>query len=135
MALTFSNKKKPTAVQLKRLYQFAHWAQHRELPAIRLMLKHTPLFFTAWDGRELIGMARVGTDFSFRAVLWDVIVDPAHASRGIGTKLVNLALKHPKLGKVENFWLATTDKQSFYRRFGFKLSPKNIMVLRKGRRR
>lgn len=98
------------------------------------MLRHTPLFFTAWEAGTLVGMARATTDFAFRAVLWDVIVDPAFARRGIGSQLVTRFLKHPRLKTVESFWLSTTDKQRFYAKFGFKLRPKNIMVYKKAAR-
>jgi ribosomal protein S18 acetylase RimI-like enzyme len=111
-----------------RLYSFAHWASHRKAAEVRRMLKATPLFFSAWDGKAMVGMGRAGTDFSFRAVLWDLIVDPAYARRGIGSALVKRFLGHPRLRRVESFWLSTSDKQAFYHQLGFSLNTKNIMV-------
>ena len=134
MAITYSTLKRPSVAAIQRLYAFAHWAEHRKAPDIARMLSNTPLFFTAWEKGKLVGMARAGTDFAFRAVLWDVIVDPAVAGRGVGTRLVNSFLKHPRLKSVETFWLSTTDKHRFYQRFGFKLNQKNIMVYKRARR-
>ena len=134
MAITFSSTRRPSAAAISRLYAFAPWASHRKPKDIRVMLRHTPLFFTAWDKGVLVGMARATTDFSFRAVLWDVIVDPAFARRGIGSRLVKSFLRHPRLKKVESFWLSTTDKQRFYAKFGFKLRPKNIMAYKRAPR-
>lgn len=134
MAIKFSTQKRPTVAAIQRLYAFSHWAKNRKDADVTRMLKHTPLFFSAWDGARLVGMARAGTDFAFRAVLWDVIVDPAYVRRGIGSRLVRQFLRHPRLKRVESFWLLTTDKHRFYAKLGFKLNTKNIMVLKRGPR-
>lgn len=131
--LRLSTRRRPTPQQLRRLFQSAPWARDRRLPEIGRMLRHTPLMATAWRGAELVGFARVSTDFAFRAVLWDVIVDPRHAKRGLGTRVVASLLGHPRLKTVDQFWLYTTDKQGFYARFGFKPYPKNTMQLLRGR--
>lgn len=134
MPLKYSTTRKPSVKAVQDLYAFAHWASHRKAADIRRMTGMTPLFFSAWDGGRLVGMGRAGTDFTFRAVLWDLIVDPEYAGRGVGSRLVNLFLKHPRLRRVESFWLSTTDKQRFYSKFGFKLNTKNIMVYKKAGR-
>jgi N-acetylglutamate synthase-like GNAT family acetyltransferase len=132
--IQFSKTRKPLPADVLRLYQFAPWASKRKGADVRRMIAHTPIFFTAWKDGSLLGMARAGTDFAFRAVLWDLIVDPAHWGKGIGSRMVRDFLGHPGLKKVESFWLSTTDKQRFYSKFGFKLNTKNIMVFKRGRR-
>jgi N-acetylglutamate synthase-like GNAT family acetyltransferase len=122
---------KPTIAQLKKLYAKAWWTAGRDAQGIASVLRHSDVCACAWLGEELIGFARVSTDFSYRAVLWDVIVDGAHQGRGIGSELVRAILGDPRLAAVESFWLFTTDKQTFYRRFGFKAYPKNVMVWRR----
>jgi ribosomal protein S18 acetylase RimI-like enzyme len=132
VAITYSTTRRPDAGQILRLYAFAPWARHRKAGDVHRMLRYTPLFFSAWDGPALVGMGRAGTDFSFRAVLWDLIVDPAYARKGIGSALVRSFLGHPRLRRVESFWLSTTDKQAFYKKLGFRLNTKNIMVKKRG---
>lgn len=134
MAILYSTTRRPGDAAVARLYQFAPWARRRKSVDVRKVIRLTPIFLSAWDGRKLVGMARVGTDFTFRAVLWDVIVDPDYAGQGIGSALVRRFLRHPKLKSVESFWLSTTDKQRFYGRFGFKLNSKNIMVYKRAGR-
>jgi predicted N-acetyltransferase YhbS len=135
MALHFSSTRRPTPGAVQRLYAFAPWAKGRSLAQVRKVLKHTPLFFSAWDGGKMVGMGRCASDFTFRAVLWDLIVDPAYSRRGVGSRMVKSFLGHRALRGVESFWLSTTDKQAFYSRFGFKLNSTNIMVLKKEKRR
>jgi N-acetylglutamate synthase-like GNAT family acetyltransferase len=67
-------------------------------------------------------------------VLWDVIVDPSQAGRGLGTRVVKALLGHPRLRTVDQFWLYTSDKQGFYERLGFQAYPGNTMRLLRGRK-
>jgi ribosomal protein S18 acetylase RimI-like enzyme len=133
VALRYSTSRAPAPEQVARLFSGVAWARSRRLPAIRKALRHSDLLASAWAGPALVGFARVSTDFTFRAVLWDVIVDPAQAGRGVGTGLVRSLLKHPKLRTVDQFWLYTSDKQGFYERLGFKAYPGNTMRLLRGR--
>lgn len=129
--LTFSLRRKPTAAALKALYARAWWTAGRDEKGVRAVLRHSDLFATAWHGARLVGFARVSTDFAYRAVLWDVIVDGDYQGKGLGGTLVRSILGEPRLRSVESFWLFTTDKQPFYRRFGFKAFPKNVLVWRR----
>jgi ribosomal protein S18 acetylase RimI-like enzyme len=115
------------------LYRHAWWTRSRSGPQVRRMLRHTDLCVCAWSGRQLAGFARVSTDFTFRAVIWDVIVREGFQGKGLGRALVTRVTRHPRLRQVEGFWLYTTDKQAFYRKLGFKPYPKNLMVLRGAR--
>ena len=64
---------------------------------LRTLLRHSDIFLTAWDGDALIGCARVLTDFTVRALICDVIVDPAYQGHGIGRMLVEAIEAHPAL--------------------------------------
>ena len=53
--------------------------------------RHSLLWVSAEDAGRLVGFANVIGDGGRHAVLLDVLVDPAHQRRGIGTRLVELA--------------------------------------------
>lgn len=91
------------------------------------MLQNTDYHFSAWDGRKLIGFARVLTDGIYRATLWDVVIHPDYQGQGIGEELVNHILSHPVLSKIEKFWLNTRDKFGFYEKFGFVRSDQGMI--------
>jgi GNAT superfamily N-acetyltransferase len=118
----------PTALQ--ELFEHAPWARGRRAEEIRVMLENTDYHFSAWDGTRLIGFARVLTDRVYRATLWDVVVHPDYQKRGVGEELVNRALSHPVLSKVEKFWLNTRDKFGFYEKFGFVRSDQGMVRVR-----
>ncbi|MBH0204771.1 MAG: GNAT family N-acetyltransferase [Nitrospira sp.] len=116
--ITFSEKKDLSAAQLVRLFHQAPWATHRTIEDAKEMLRHTDVALCAWDGDLLVGFGRVLTDFVYRATIWDVIVDKAYQKQGIGTAVVQRILDHPRLKKIELFWLCTR-RPGFYERLGF----------------
>jgi N-acetylglutamate synthase-like GNAT family acetyltransferase len=131
--IRYSSTRKPTVAQLQDLYQFAWWTKGRRNADVAKLLKHPQVFLTAWDGNLLVGFARVLTDFTYRAIIADVIVRPGATSRGIGSALVHKAVKDNRLKSVAGFWLYTTDKQAFYEKLGFGFSPQHLMILRTGK--
>jgi len=120
---------------LQALLQHAPWARGRAIEEIRIMLENTDYHFSAWDGKRLIGFARVLTDRIYRATLWDVVVHPDYQKRGVGEELMNRVLSHPVLSRVEKFWLNTRDKFGFYGKFGFVRSDQGMVRENPSRRR
>jgi len=105
--------------QLLELYGQTDWARDRSLDDTKLMLAHTDVAISAWDGPKLVGFGRVLTDYVFRASIWDVIVDRSYQDRDIGKKIIHRILTHPDLERVELFWLCTRRYQGFYASLGF----------------
>ncbi len=125
--VTFSEKKSLQPEQLLTLFQQAPWAKGRTLSDAREMLRHTDVALCAWDGDHLVGFGRVLTDFVYRATIWDVIVDEAYQKQGIGAEIVQRILHHPRLKKVELFWLCTR-RPGFYEKLGFSSKEQTGMV-------
>jgi ribosomal protein S18 acetylase RimI-like enzyme len=126
-AVTFSEKKAVEASQLLRLFHQAPWAKDRTLEDAKDMLRHTDVALCAWDGDQLVGFGRVLTDFVYRATIWDVIVDKTYQKQGIGSEIVQRLLSHPRLKKVELFWLCTS-RPEFYEKLGFSSKEQTGMV-------
>ena len=126
-AVTFSDKKELAPEQLLKLFQQAPWAKGRTLDDAREMLRHTDVALCAWDGDQLVGFGRVLTDYVYRATIWDVIVDKSYQKQGIGTDIVQRILNHPRLKKVELFWLCTR-RPGFYEKLGFSAKEQTGMV-------
>ncbi|MDW4507695.1 GNAT family N-acetyltransferase [Priestia megaterium] len=60
----------------------------QDLDRIQRMLDHASLTITAWNGSELIGIARALTDFSYCCYLSDLAVVKDYQKQGIGTQLI-----------------------------------------------
>lgn len=55
---------------------------------MRQMLERANLVVTAWDGDQLVGIARSLSDFAYCTYLSDLAVDLAYQRRGIGRELM-----------------------------------------------
>ena len=126
--LTFSERTDFDPAHLVKLYRCAPWARTRKPDDITAMLSHTDLAISVWDGPRLIGFGRVLTDYVYRASIWDVVVDTEYQGQDIGTQIMEQILHHPKLARVEKFWLCTRDKQAFYEKLGFSSNEQTGMV-------
>ncbi len=125
--ITFVEKKDLDPAKLVRLFHQAPWAKGRTLEDAREMMRHTDVAVMAWDGDVLIGFGRVLTDYIYRATIWDVIVDKVYQGQGVGTDIVQCILNHPRLKKVELFWLCTS-MPGFYETLGFSSKEQTGMV-------
>jgi GNAT superfamily N-acetyltransferase len=74
---------------------------------------------------HLVGFGRLLTDFTFRAHLGDVFIDPACRGLGLGKFLVETILGHPELASVQHWSLTTKDAHSLYARHGFTLGERD----------
>lgn len=70
----------------------------------------------AWDGSRLVGSIRILTDGYFFATIPEVLVDPAYQRRGIGRRLMELALERAPRGKVA--FGAQAQSVAFFERIG-----------------
>lgn len=126
-AAAFSEPRELDPAKLIRLFNQAPWAKGRTEADAKLMLANTDLFVCAWDGERLVGFGRALTDYVYRASIWDIVVDKAYQRQGIGTELVQRILNHPRLKKVELFWLCTR-MPDFYEKLGFSSKEQTGMV-------
>jgi ribosomal protein S18 acetylase RimI-like enzyme len=131
-AVTFAEQREIDPAQLAALFQQAPWAKGRSVEDAREMLANTDLTVSAWDGDQLIGFGRVLTDYVYRASIWDVIVAKGYQGRKVGTEIVQRILHHPRLKKVELFWLCTR-MPGFYERLGFSSQEQTGMVWARSR--
>jgi GNAT superfamily N-acetyltransferase len=106
---------------LERLYQGEWWTQGRERADIRRMLAHSVVVaFCETDGRRLVAFARVLTDYVYKALIFDVIVDPAYRGTGLGRMLIDAIVNHPDLREVRHFELyCLPELVPFYEQWGF----------------
>ena len=106
----------------------ASWAKMRSKNSIKQMLSKSDVVVTLWQKNELIGFGRATSDETFRAVLWDVVVDKKYQNCGLGKKIVNSILNNSRVVNVEIVYLMTTYCEDFYNNIGF-LNEKKVKLL------
>ncbi|PSO64720.1 MAG: GNAT family N-acetyltransferase [Cyanobacteria bacterium QH_2_48_84] len=116
--------------QLQTLFQIcAFWARGRNIQDLEIAIANSDPVVGVWDGEQLIGFARATSDGIYRGTIWDVVIHPDYRGAGLGSKLVETVLSHPRLSRVERVYLMTTYQQNFYERIGFHPNQTTTMVL------
>ena len=123
--------------QLQALFNLAaFWARDRRPEDLQIAIANSNPVITAWDSLEaspheprMIGFARATSDGIYRATIWDVVIHPDYQGAGLGRKLVQTVISHPKLSRVERVYLMTTHQQEFYKKIGFESNTSTTMVL------
>ncbi|NEO29601.1 MAG: GNAT family N-acetyltransferase [Symploca sp. SIO3C6] len=116
--------------QLRELFsQGAFWARERNIEDLKVAVTNSEPVVSVWEANRLIGFARATSDGIYRATIWDVVVHLDYQGIGLGRKLVETVLSHPKMSRVERIYLMTTYQQSFYERIGFEHNSTTTMVL------
>ncbi len=116
--------------QLQALFKLgAFWATERKTADLNTAIENSEPVISVWDHQKLIGFARATSDGIYRATIWDVVIHPEYRGAGLGRKLVETVLTHPRMNRVERVYLTTTHQQSFYERIGFETNSSTTMVL------
>ena len=121
------------ASELMDLYKNEFWSDKRTREDVVKMLASTDVIIGLVDECDrLIGITRVLTDFVYRAMIFDVIIKPTHRKIGLGAKLMDAVLNHPKLQTVEHFYLnCLPNMMPFYERWGFSDDVGGLKFLRR----
>ncbi len=115
------------------LLQQSYWADKRSLEKVTTSMEHSVCFGVFDDASgEMVGFARVITDFATTWYLCDVIVDEAHRHRGIGKMLTAHITADPRFRDTFGM-LLTRDAHGLYEKVGFK-NKEDIYMGRDGKR-
>ena len=88
------------------------------------MIKNS-LCFGVYDGQKQIGFARIITDYSEFATLWDVFIDEPYRGKGIGKAFMDMVMNDPKIKGVYRWFLMTESAHGLYEKYGFRREPFN----------
>jgi len=115
--------------EFHRFYCNEWWTKERTLEDVTHMLAHCDVLLFCLDaGGEIAGFVRVLTDFTFKALIFDVIVSEKHRGQGLGQALVERVLNHEKLRRVKSFELYCPERLvPFYQKLGFVKGTSSLL--------
>lgn len=118
----------PQAV--RSLYASVDWWPERTEEQIARVLRDD-IAIGAWDAEQLVGFARVISDYCFHAYIDDVMVHPSYQHKGIGKLLMTHLID--ALPHIETITLfCKSDLVPFYEQQGFRAFPSQTLLHRKG---
>ncbi len=84
------------------------------------------------ESQELLAFARILTDRVFKAMVFDVIVHPAHRQAGVGSLLMTHILARPEIARVQHIELyCLPERVRFYQRHDFTAELGELLFLRR----
>lgn len=119
---------------LHELYRNKWWAKTRERKELPQMLASSDelVAFEDQEMKELVAFARILTDYTYKALIFDVIIAESQRGHGLGERLMEEILDHPRLVDVEHFELYCIEEMAgFYERWGFTADLGDLRLMRR----
>ncbi|WP_115865496.1 GNAT family N-acetyltransferase [Halorussus litoreus] len=118
------------APKLTALYEEYEWWADREVDDVRKALAGTEVAVgVEAPSGDLVAAARVLTDYTYYATVFDVIVAADRRGEGFGETLVEAVLDHPDLQTVPGLSLLCLDGLvPFYESVGFEVYGREFEV-------
>lgn len=111
--------------------QQTYWAKSRSFEDNQTAFSNSRAFILTNPQNQILGFARVVTDYAIFAYLADVYIDDKHRGCGLGKFLIKHILLDPKLIKVKKFMLKTQNAQDLYAKFGFVVPDEYGSIMEK----
>ncbi len=102
----------------------------KNIGRIKRMITNANLIICARDSKNLVGILRGVTDFSYCCYISDLAVDRKYQSLGIGKKLLKIAQKILG-GEVMILLLSSSEADSFYSHIGIEKIQNAWKIARK----
>ncbi|MBW8639119.1 GNAT family N-acetyltransferase [Hoeflea sp. WL0058] len=119
----------PRREELYEFYKKEWWTKGRTFSDVAQMLDHSDLTLgCCGENGKLVGFSRVLTDFTFKALIFDVIVHSDFRGYGIGKALIDRIIGHDALSKVNSFELYCPERLiPFYQKLGFNEGTSKLL--------
>jgi GNAT superfamily N-acetyltransferase len=127
---------KLTDKQIDQLVEFYHnefWCNKRKRSDVDRMLANSDIIVGVEDrSHDLVGFVRVLTDYIYKAIIFDLIVQPEWRGHKIGELLMDATINHPALSDVEHFDLnCLPEMYKYYERWAFTADVGELGFMRR----
>lgn len=117
------------AEELTTLYRDYEWWADRDPETVREALAETEVAVGVESNGDLVAAARVLTDYTYYANVFDVIVAADRRGEGFGEELMTAVRDHPDLQSVDGLSLLCREGLvPFYESVGFELFDPEMEV-------
>lgn len=116
------------AGELTALYREYGWWDDRDPETVETALSNTAVALGVRDAGELVASARVITDFTYYARVYDVVVAEERRGEGVGRTLLSALVDDERLTGVNLVLLCREGLVPFYESAGFEPYPETVAV-------
>lgn len=112
--------------RVKEFLSDSYWASERSKELIEKTILNS-FCYGVYHEEELVGFARVVSDYSTMVWIGDVYIDKKHRRKGLGKKLIACIIKTPEFENIRCS-LVTKDAHELYEKFGFERVESRFMT-------
>jgi N-acetylglutamate synthase-like GNAT family acetyltransferase len=125
----YCNSKNINISEVKEFYcNYATWKVTNKYDDWKKIIEKSSCIITCWDNNNLIGMARALSDEVRWATIIDVLVHPNYREKSIGRNIIKQLLDMDEM-QVRTVYLATPDKEEFYKKLGFNTANEHCSYM------
>lgn len=112
--------------RVKKFLLDSYWASDRSKELIEKTIINSFCYGIYFE-EELVGFARVVSDYATIVWICDVYIDRNHRGKGLGKKLISCILETPEFKNIRSS-LVTRDAHGLYEQFGFERVESKFMT-------
>lgn len=107
---------------IRALLKDCFWSKNIPIEYVSRFIKYSLCFGVYQkESNELVGFGRVISDYTTYAYICDIVIDPAHRKKGLGSQLVKEIMSHSDLQGLKTWTLRSTDAaRKIYLQNGFE---------------
>lgn len=131
MNITYSSTITPDTQQIIEVYESAGLNRPtKDFERIKKMYEQSSLVVSAWEGDQLVGIARSLADFCYVCYLADLAVREEYQGQGIGKQLIKLT-REAITDQSTLILLAAPGAMSYYPPLGMQVITNGFLINRK----
>ena len=115
--------------EAERLLKTTYWANHRTTETIGKSMRNSSCYGIRSGDGQLIGFARVISDYATSWYLCDVVIDENYRHQGLGKALISHIASLPEYAGLKGL-LLTRDAHGLYEKYGFETVNDRAMTTR-----
>jgi len=130
MTINYKTDTRPQVKEVSELFKSSGIKRpYHDLERLQSMIDNADVVITAWDGLQLIGIARAITDYSYCCYLSDLAVHKDYQKNGIGKNLIQ-HLRNVLGDGVSLLLLSAPSAMDYYPKLNFERTEKAFIIPR-----
>ena len=121
MEIHYTEEKCFTKEQVQELFLSVNWISGQYPSRLYKALLNSSTVITAWDGKKLVGLARVLDDSEMTAYMHYVLINPKYQGHHIAHTMIEMVKEKYKNYLYIEIMPEEKKNVAFYERFGFKI--------------
>lgn len=112
--------------RVKEFLSDSYWVSDRSKELIEKTIMNS-FCYGVYHDEELVGFARVVSDYATMFWTCDVYIDKSHRGKGLGKKLIGCIIETQEFKNLKGI-LVTRDAHGLYEQFGFERVESRFMA-------